>query len=147
MAANPAIAAARRLDQWRTGDLGTPSPTFRNITARAKSKGRGKMKLTGYVFATALAMTTALTAAYAVEPVGSDAFNTHFGKIDLANLTADNFYDTIVPLAQAEGTVVFFDFTNSFEPLFREQLIPASKANTGSRSTISAATATRRRSS
>lgn len=89
------------------------------------------MKLTGYVFATALAMTTALTAAHAVEPVGSDAFNTHFDKIDLANLTADNFYDTIVPLAQAEGTVVFFDFTNSFEPLFREQLIPAFESKYG----------------
>jgi len=63
------------------------------------------------------------TAADAVEPVGGEAFNTDPG-FDLAALTAENFHDTIVPLAEEEGTLTFFDFTNSFGPLFQEHLIP-----------------------
>ncbi len=63
------------------------------------------------------------TAAYAVEPVGSDKFNTETG-FDLSTLTAENFYDVIVPLAKKEGTLTFFDFTDSFAPLFSEHLIP-----------------------
>lgn len=46
-------------------------------------------------------------------------------SLDFAKLTRDNFYDTLVPLAKAEGTVTFFDFSNSFEKIFREELIPA----------------------
>lgn len=64
------------------------------------------------------------TAAFAAEPVGSDKFNTDPG-FDLATLTAGNFYDVIVPLAKKEGTLTFYDFTDSFGPLFNEHLLPA----------------------
>ncbi|MGV8953838.1 MAG: extracellular solute-binding protein [Cypionkella sp.] len=63
------------------------------------------------------------TTAFAVEPVGADNFNTDPG-FDLATLTADNFYDVIVPLAKEEGSLTFYDFTDSFGPLFSEMLIP-----------------------
>jgi ABC-type uncharacterized transport system YnjBCD substrate-binding protein len=63
------------------------------------------------------------TAAQAVEPVGADKFNTETG-FDLSTLTAANFYDVVVPLAKKEGTLTFFDFTNSFGPLFSEHLLP-----------------------
>ncbi|MET3901120.1 putative spermidine/putrescine transport system substrate-binding protein [Devosia sp. UYZn731] len=63
------------------------------------------------------------TTAYAVEPVGSDTFNTDPG-FDLSTLTAENFYDVIVPLAKKEGSVTLYDFTDSFGPLFTEHLIP-----------------------
>lgn len=39
------------------------------------------------------------TTAYAVEPIGSDKFNTDPG-FDLGALSADKFYDVIVPLAK-----------------------------------------------
>ena len=63
------------------------------------------------------------TTAFAVEPIGSDKFNTDPG-FDLSTLTADNFYDVIVPLAKKEGSVTLYDFTDSFGPLFTEHLIP-----------------------
>lgn len=70
------------------------------------------------------------TTAFAAEPVGSDTFNTDPG-FDLATLTADNFYDVIVPLAKKEGSLTFYDFTDSFGPLFTEHLIPAFEAKYG----------------
>ena len=70
------------------------------------------------------------TTAFAVEPVGSDAFNTEPG-FDLGTLKADNFYDVIVPLAKKEGTLTFYDFTDSFGPLFNDRLIPAFEAEYG----------------
>ena len=70
------------------------------------------------------------TTAFAVEPVGSDTFNTDPG-FDLATLTADNFYDVIVPLAKKEGSLTFYDFTDSFGPLFTEHLIPEFEAKYG----------------
>lgn len=63
------------------------------------------------------------TTAYAVEPVGSDKFNTQTG-FDLSTLSSKNFDEVILPLAKKEGTVTLFDFTNSFGPLFSEHLIP-----------------------
>lgn len=63
------------------------------------------------------------TTAFAAEPVGSDKFNTEPG-FDLGTLTADTFYDVIVPLAKKEGALTFYDFTDSFGPLFNERLIP-----------------------
>lgn len=70
------------------------------------------------------------TAAFAAEPVGSDKFNTDPG-FDLSTLTADNFYEVIVPLAKKEGTVTFYDFSDSFGPLFNEHLIPEFEAKYG----------------
>lgn len=63
------------------------------------------------------------TTAFAVEPIGSDGFNTDPG-FDLGTLSADNFYDVIVPLAKTEGTLTLYDFTDSFGPLFNDHLIP-----------------------
>jgi putative spermidine/putrescine transport system substrate-binding protein len=70
------------------------------------------------------------TTAFAVEPVGSDKFNTEPG-FDLGTLTADNFYDVIVPLAKKEGSLTFYDFTDSFGPLFNDHLIPEFEAKYG----------------
>ncbi|TCR64596.1 extracellular solute-binding protein [Bosea sp. BK604] len=59
----------------------------------------------------------------AVEGIGGKPVNVK-SSLDFGKLTAANFYDTLVPLAKQEGTVTFFDFSNSFEKLFREELIP-----------------------
>ncbi|MDR3475660.1 MAG: extracellular solute-binding protein [Devosia sp.] len=74
-------------------------------------------------FIAALVAVLMSTTAYAAEPVGASKFNTDPG-FDLSALTAENFYDVIVPLAKKEGTVTFFDFTDSFGPLFTEHLVP-----------------------
>jgi ABC-type uncharacterized transport system YnjBCD substrate-binding protein len=70
------------------------------------------------------------TAALAVSPVGSDKFNTDPG-FDLSKLTAENFYSVIVPLAKKEGSLTFYDFTDSFGKLFNDQLIPDFEAKYG----------------
>lgn len=64
------------------------------------------------------------TAVHAAEPVGADAFNFEAG-IDLAALSPETFADIVVPAAAEQGELTFFDFTNSFGPLFQEHLIPA----------------------
>lgn len=70
------------------------------------------------------------TAAMAVEPVGADQFNTDTG-IDLSKLTQANFYDVVVPLAKKEGSFTFFDFTDSFGPLFNNHIIPEFESKYG----------------
>lgn len=70
------------------------------------------------------------SAAHAVEPVGSSTFNTK-PDFELSTLTSANFYDVLVPLAKQQGTVTFFDFTDSFGPLFSEHLIPEFEAKYG----------------
>lgn len=70
------------------------------------------------------------SAAFAVDPVGSDKFNFDPG-FDLKGLTAANFYDVVVPLAKKEGGLTFYDFTDSFGPLFNEHLIPEFEAKYG----------------
>lgn len=75
----------------------------------------------------ALLMTTT---AFAVEPIGSDKFNTDPG-FDLTTVNADNFHDVIVPLAKKEGAVTLYDFTDSFGPLFNDHLIPEFEAKYG----------------
>ncbi len=66
-------------------------------------------------------------AVHAVEPVGADAFNV-VSPVDLATLTPENFEVTLLPAALEDGKVVFYDFTESFTPLFAENLIPAFQA-------------------
>ncbi len=61
--------------------------------------------------------------AMAVEPVG-ETFNLET-DIDLANLNKDNFHEVLEPRARVEGTLVFYDFTESFTPLFQDHIIPA----------------------
>lgn len=75
-------------------------------------------------FSAALALCLSLAApAAAIEGIGGAPINVK-SNLDFAKLTRENFYDTVVPLAKAEGTVTFFDFSNSFEKLFRTELIP-----------------------
>jgi ABC-type uncharacterized transport system YnjBCD substrate-binding protein len=73
--------------------------------------------------ATAVALAMTLPA-MAIESVDGGPINVE-SKIDFAALNQQNFYDVIVPLAKVEGTVVFFDFSNSFEKIFRDELLPA----------------------
>ena len=79
--------------------------------------------MTRLLAATAAAL-LASTAAYAADPVGADSFNLET-SFDLSALTADNFMEVIEPAAKAEGEFTFFDFTNSFGPLFTNHLLPA----------------------
>jgi len=72
----------------------------------------------------ALAALLAASSAGAVEPVGSKTFNTDAG-FDLSKLTTENFLDVVVPLAKKDGRIVFYDFTDSFGPLFNNTLLPA----------------------
>ncbi len=59
-------------------------------------------------------------------PVGSDTFNVD-SPVDLMALTPETFEDTLA--AVADGTeIVFYDFTESFGPLFVDNLIPAFNA-------------------
>ncbi len=81
------------------------------------------------LYATSIALLLSTTD-YAVEPAGSDKFNTDPG-FDLGTLSADNFYDVIVPLAKKEGTVTLYDFTDSFGPLFNDHLILEFEAKYG----------------
>lgn len=68
-----------------------------------------------------LALSTGAT--WAAEPVGSDSFNVE-SSVDLDALTPENFVETLAPAA-AGSTIVFYDFTESFGPLFVDNLIPA----------------------
>jgi len=68
----------------------------------------------------------AATAAQAIEPVGADSFNVE-SPVDLAALTPETMIDALLP--HAAGTeIVFYDFTESFGPLFVDNLIPAFNA-------------------
>ena len=72
-----------------------------------------------------LAAVTAM-AAHASEPVGADSFNVE-SPVDLSTLSPDTFVEALSP--HAGGTeIVFYDFTESFGPLFVENLIPAFNA-------------------
>lgn len=71
-----------------------------------------------------------LSFAVAENPVGSDAFNVK-ADFDLSSLSTDTFYDVLMPLAQAQGSIVFYDFTESFSLLFQENLIPKFEAKYG----------------
>lgn len=59
----------------------------------------------------------------AVEPVNDANFNVE-ASFDLSELTLENFYDVLVPLAQEQGSFVFYDFTESFSPFFNDTVIP-----------------------
>jgi len=59
----------------------------------------------------------------AVEGIGGLPINVK-SSLDFGSLTPANFYATLTPLAKQEGTVTFFDFSNSFEKIFRDELIP-----------------------
>lgn len=70
------------------------------------------------------------TVANAAEPVGANHFNTDPG-FDIEALSTDNFYSVVEEQAKTEGQLVFFDFTNSFGPLFQEYLLPSFEGEYG----------------
>lgn len=84
-----------------------------------------KSLLKSLVFAIGLLIVVASLPVKAVEPIpwGGESLNIKT-EFDLRSLTSENFYDVIVPLAEKEGSLVFFDFTNSFAPLWTEHIIP-----------------------
>jgi putative spermidine/putrescine transport system substrate-binding protein len=70
------------------------------------------------------ALVVGVSVALAVSPVGSEQFNVSPGELDLKTLTPQNFVERVVPLAKKQGSITFYDFTESFTPLFRDNLIP-----------------------
>jgi putative spermidine/putrescine transport system substrate-binding protein len=64
-----------------------------------------------------------LTFAFTAEPVNSETFNVE-ANFDLATLEPSNFYEVLEPLAKEQGSIVFYDFTESFTPLFQDNIIP-----------------------
>jgi putative spermidine/putrescine transport system substrate-binding protein len=78
-----------------------------------------------------LALSFLSGAALAVEPVNASEFNVELPGFDLRDLTTENFYDVLVPTAQEQGSLVFYDFTDSFTPLFRDHIIPGFTARYG----------------
>ena len=62
-------------------------------------------------------LSLAIGAAVAFSPVSS-------ASLDMDSLTRDNFYEKVVPQAQQEGELNFFDFSSSLGPIFTEVAIP-----------------------
>lgn len=52
-------------------------------------------------------------------------------KFDASKITRENFYDVIVPLAKAEGTVVMYNFAGNFARTWQEGLIKPFEAKYG----------------
>ncbi|MFN3672583.1 MAG: ABC transporter substrate-binding protein, partial [Bosea sp. (in: a-proteobacteria)] len=52
-------------------------------------------------------------------------------KFDPSKLTRENFYDVIVPLAKAEGTVVMYNFAGGWARTWQEGLIKPFEAKYG----------------
>lgn len=63
------------------------------------------------------------TFAFTAEPVNSETFNVE-ANFDVATLESSNFYEVLEPLAKEQGSIVFYDFTESFTPLFQDNIIP-----------------------
>ncbi|MGL5116606.1 MAG: extracellular solute-binding protein [Beijerinckiaceae bacterium] len=68
--------------------------------------------------------------ASAVEPVGAPTFNVK-STVDLKALGVADFEAKLLPVAKAQGGIVFYDFTESFTPLFAENIIPRFEAKYG----------------
>lgn len=47
-----------------------------------------------------------------------------FASIDPDSLTRENFYEKVIPVAQQEGELTFFDYTSSLTPVFTNVAIP-----------------------
>lgn len=62
--------------------------------------------------------------ALAVEPVGGGQFNVNAGGLDLRALSRENFMARVEPVAKQQGSLTFYDFTESFAPLFKDNVIP-----------------------
>src|SRR5262245_10545009 len=78
----------------------------------------GNMKARIAVTAGFIALAAAMPA-MAADPVGADQFNIKT-DLDLKSLTTANFYDVLVPAAQGQKSIVFYDFGESEKELFAE---------------------------
>jgi len=71
----------------------------------------------------------------AAEPVGPGGFNLSSPLPELTQLSPATFQATLTPVARREaerdGPIVFYDFTESFGPLFNEQILPRFEKATG----------------
>lgn len=78
------------------------------------------------ISAAAIAVLPTLALAQPAAPAFGDRFNVTDTSVDLAKLTRDNFYDVLVPLAKARGTMTFYSYWPP-APLvvFQEKIIPA----------------------
>ncbi len=65
-----------------------------------------------------------VASALAVEPVNSSAFNVAAGGLNLKALTAQNFLTRVTALAKRQASLTFYDFTESFSPLFKNEVLP-----------------------
>ena len=72
--------------------------------------------------ALALFSVLAPAATLAIEPVNSDKFNIA-SKVDLKQLTPENFVDLLTPAAKEEGSIVLYDFA-PFTDYFQKSVIP-----------------------
>lgn len=70
--------------------------------------------------------------ALATTPVGAPDFNVQ-SAVDLRTLTPENFREKLLPTARQAGPIVFYDFTESFTPLFTQHVIPRFERATGLR--------------
>jgi multiple sugar transport system substrate-binding protein/putative spermidine/putrescine transport system substrate-binding protein len=72
------------------------------------------------------AMTGAAHAADVTGPAFGDTFNVTDTSVDLSQLTRENFYDVLVPLAKKDGEMTFYSYWPP-APLvvFQNQIIPA----------------------
>lgn len=59
------------------------------------------------------------TVSLATPAIAAD-YNLKNLSFDLASLTRDNFYDVLVPLAKAEGSVTMYNFAGSFGDVWKE---------------------------
>jgi putative spermidine/putrescine transport system substrate-binding protein len=65
-----------------------------------------------------------VASALAIDPVGNAQFNVTPGDLDLKALSAQNFMDRVVTAAKKQGSLTFYDFTESFAPLFKDNVLP-----------------------
>lgn len=76
-----------------------------------------------FVSICALALMVVQSSAQAADPVNAPAFNVK-STVDLKTLTPADFEAKLLPVAKTQGAIVFYDFTESFTPLFAENIIP-----------------------
>ncbi len=81
-----------------------------------------KMVLTSVGLGTLVA-SAIITSALAIEPVNNAQFNVTPGDLELKSLTSQNFMDRVLPAAKKLGSLTFYDFTESFGPLFKDNVI------------------------
>ncbi len=71
-----------------------------------------------------LGLAALVASALAIEPVNGAAFNVDAGGLNLKTLSAKNFLSRVSTLAKKQASLTFYDFTESFSPLFKNEVLP-----------------------